>query len=100
MFFSSISLKIVGLELFGVLQLAFFSLASHDKVNLYLQPLLQWKYVNGYNVETSQPSINVSNSINLMGYKDNFFFNINFMLALLLLDIIIGVVMYQVAKKK
>jgi hypothetical protein len=100
LFFSLISLKIVGLELFGVLQLAYFSLASHDKVNLYLEPLLKWKYLNGYNVETTQPSINVSSSINLIGYKDNFFFNINFMFALLFLDLIVGFIVYQIAKKK
>ena len=45
--------KIVGLELFGVLQVAFFSLAHQPSVNLFLSPLLDWRYVNGYNLPPS-----------------------------------------------
>lgn len=43
--------KIIGLELFGVLQLAFFNLAENDYINLYLSPLLNWKMTNGFNLE-------------------------------------------------
>lgn len=100
MFFSLISLKIVGLQLFGVLQLAHFSLATHDSVNMYLQPLLKWKYVNGFNVETNHPNSKVSNTLSLMSYKDNFFYNINFMFAVLLVNLIIGGIIYYVAKRK
>ena len=46
MFFSLISVKIVGLELFGVLQLAYLNLADNSYVNLYLSPLLDWRYLN------------------------------------------------------
>lgn len=35
-----------------------------------------------------------------MSYKDNFLFNINFMFALLFLDLIVGAILYQVANKK
>ena len=42
--------KIVGLELFGVLQLAFYDLAHHDFLNVYSEPLLDFKSVNGINV--------------------------------------------------
>ena len=45
---SALPCKIVGLELFGVLQLAFFSLGSLDHVNLMLAPLLSLKAANGY----------------------------------------------------
>ena len=51
MFFSLISVKIVGLELFGVLQLAYLNLADNSYVNLYLSPLLDWRYLNGYNID-------------------------------------------------
>lgn len=37
---SLLSCKIVGLELFGVLQLSYFSLAEHSFLNVYLAPLL------------------------------------------------------------
>jgi hypothetical protein len=51
MFFSLVSVKIVGLELFGVLQLAYFNLADNEYVNLYLSPLLNWKFLNGFNIK-------------------------------------------------
>lgn len=51
MIVSLASVKIVGLELFGVLQLAYFNLADNDYVNLYLSPLLDWRYLNGYNID-------------------------------------------------
>lgn len=47
---SLFSCKIVGLELFGVLQLAYFSLSSHTFLNIYLGPLVKLRAMNGINV--------------------------------------------------
>jgi hypothetical protein len=41
--------KIVGLELIGIFQLAFFILATQSKINPILSPLANWDYINGYN---------------------------------------------------
>lgn len=49
MVISLISCKIVGLELFGVLQLSYFSLMNHDFLVLYLSPLSNFRSLNGYN---------------------------------------------------
>lgn len=46
---SLLSCKIVGLELFGVLQLAFFTLSDYDSVNPLLASVLNRKEVNGFN---------------------------------------------------
>ena len=54
MFFGIFSCKIVGLELFGVLQLAYFTLSSHDFLNLYLSPLISFKTFNGLNLKLVQ----------------------------------------------
>ena len=57
------SLKIVGLEMFGTLQIAFFNLADQSFVNLYLSPLLDWRYMNGYNIAPKEnTSANMSES--------------------------------------
>ena len=40
--------KIVGLEASGVIQLAFFSIASMDDVNVLLSPMKGLKGINGY----------------------------------------------------
>ena len=42
--------KIVGLELLGVLQFAFFDLADHDFWNIYLAPLANFRVLNGLNI--------------------------------------------------
>lgn len=47
---SMLPCKIVGLELIGVLQLAFFAMGSIDSVNIMLTPLLGMKGVNGLNI--------------------------------------------------
>lgn len=58
-----VSLKIVGLEMFGVLQMAYFNLADQSFVNLYLSPLLDWRYMNGYNIAPKEnTSANMSES--------------------------------------
>ena len=48
---SLLTKKIVGLELFGVLQLAYFDLADHDFLHLYLAPLAEFKLFNGLNLD-------------------------------------------------
>jgi len=40
--------KIVGLELTGVIQLAFFSLGSMDNVNVLMSPMMAMKGINGF----------------------------------------------------
>lgn len=51
MLFSLLNCKIIGLELFGVLQLAYFSISNHDFVNIYLGPLKYMKLSNGFNLK-------------------------------------------------
>jgi hypothetical protein len=50
LFLAIIPGKIIGLELFGVLQLSYFSLGSIDSVNVLLSPLMNMKEVNGYSI--------------------------------------------------
>ena len=48
-----LSCKIVGLEMFGILQLAYFDLAHHDFFNIVLSPLAEFKSFNGINLSFS-----------------------------------------------
>lgn len=87
MVFSLISIKIVGIELFGVLQLAFFNLADNEFVNLYLSPFQSWKYFNGYNVDLPQhntfESTTIPQRIKAISYGSSFISNMNIMLLVL-----------------
>ena len=47
--------KIIGLEMMGVLQIAFFVLADVNLVNPLLAPLLYMKTVNGFNIQIQSP---------------------------------------------
>lgn len=51
---SALPAKIVGLELFGVLQLSFFTLGSQDSVNAMMASMLGMKGVNGLNLNLNQ----------------------------------------------
>lgn len=42
--------KIIGLEMLGVLQLAYFTLASHPHVDIFIEPLIDFKLFNGFNL--------------------------------------------------
>jgi hypothetical protein len=47
--------------------LAYFNLADHDFVNLYLSPFLNWRFVNGFNFK---PILNAMQTRrNLSAYK-------------------------------
>jgi len=49
LFLSAVPCKIVGLELFGVLQLAYFVLAQSNFVNALLTPYMKMSSINGFN---------------------------------------------------
>ena len=50
--------KLIGLELFGVLQLAYFSVIQHYKnINLYISKLAMLAISNGYNEYINDDSI-------------------------------------------
>jgi hypothetical protein len=51
MIVSALPCKIVGLELFGVLQLAFFSVGSLDSVNVLMAPMKALSMSNGLNID-------------------------------------------------
>ena len=50
MIISILNCKIVGLELGGLLQLAYFALADYDFFPLYLAPMVKLKVMNGLNI--------------------------------------------------
>ena len=43
--------KIVGLEMMGVMQLAYFALAQQDNVNALLESFMTMNELNGFNID-------------------------------------------------
>lgn len=108
--FSIVCAKIVGIELFGVLQLAFLNLADNPTVNLYLSPLLSWKSINGLNLPTSKTLDNgikwltgndqiVPRSVAAIGYSHSFLSNVNVMLLILVGELFIFVALRIITRK-
>jgi len=52
--FSLFSLKIAGLEMFGLVQLSYFIMCDYDYVNPLMLGVLDRKEVNGINVDDGE----------------------------------------------
>jgi branched-subunit amino acid transport protein len=94
---SVFSSKIVGLEMFGVLQLSYFSLANYDYVPPALMGALQRREVNGLNLGSSARDSNIPARVNANGFTaSDFLSNINVMLFITAVIALVGGVMYMV----
>ena len=72
--------KVVGIEMMGVVQIAFFALASMDFLTPLMSPLAKIKEVNGFNLQYDHAK-GVPISIMALDYNSNFTNNINIMLV-------------------
>ena len=106
MILSALPSKIVGLELTGVVQLAFFSLGSIDHVNILMSPMMGMKGINGYAMNMGndpsksrllQTQTLTPTRINSIGYEANFLRNCNIMLLLVITIILVGFALYSIA---
>lgn len=95
--------KIVGLELMGVVQLAFFSLGSIDNVNILMSPMMGMKGINGFSMNMGndpekkrllQTQTLTPQRINSIGYNANFLRNCNVMLMLVIVVIVVAFCLY------
>ena len=95
---SILSCKIVGLELFGVLQLSYFTLSSHSFLNVYLAPLTKFKTFNGLNLDITSETAKLPDSIQKMDMSGSFINNCNVMLLVLFGELLVSLAMYIVSK--
>jgi len=101
---SALPAKIVGLELFGVLQLTFLSLGSIDHLNPLQASLTKLSSSNGLNLKIDdkeptntrrlQSSARTSSRVQTIGYASNFLRNCNLMFMLVGLVMVISFVLY------
>lgn len=77
--------KVIGVELFGVMQVAFLSLSDMNSVQPLLAPLMNFSIVNGYNHEFIQTnSSKVPYRVRSLGYTESFANNFNVMFFMIL----------------
>lgn len=62
--------KVIGVELFGVLQLAYLCVSDLNNVQPLLSPLMNMSIVNGYNPSVLSEHFGVPNRIKTIGYKE------------------------------
>ena len=96
MLFSSVFVgKIVGLELIGVLQLAYFVLAQQENVNIMLEPFMKLGQMNGVNINLiKNEKKNMPDTISSLGYNAQFLNNCNTMLLLVYAEVSVAIVLY------
>lgn len=95
---SAVPAKIVGLELFGVLQLAYFTLGNVDLVNLLLTPLMNMKGLNGLNIPFANSDSSIlPKRVKSIGYSPNFLDNCSVMLILVLAEMAVALIIYFLA---
>lgn len=91
--------KIIGLELFGVLQLAYFSIGSIDSVNVLLSPLMNMKGLNGYSQPiTESKNKDLPRRVKEIKHYSSFLDNFNVMFLLMFVELFIGAVIYVFTK--
>ncbi len=93
-----ISGKIVGLELFGVLQISYLNLMNHDKLNMNLYPLIDFKFFNGLNFKLiEEENDQIPSNILNMKMESEFLNNFNVMFFVSILALITLYVINRVA---
>jgi len=101
---SSIPAKIVGLELFGVIQLTFLSLGNMDHLNPLHSSFVKLGFSNGYkfqldnkepiNARRLQTTTSTSSRIQTIGYTSNFLRNCNLMFIIVSAVMLISFILY------
>lgn len=94
---ATFSTCLIGIELIGVLQLAFLNLGDNLYIHLYLSPILGWYYVNGYNIKPTQFNV-VPHNIQQIGYTNTFLSNFNVMYGVLILSTVLLAIVEIVAR--
>ncbi len=98
LFVSVLTCKIVGLELFGVFQLAYFSLVEYDFLVLYLQPIGNIKGFNGFNIQFVEDHALLPESFAFIHFKGYFVNNFNVMFLLMVVVGVIGLLLYSLGR--
>lgn len=88
--------KVIGVELFGVWQVAYLSLSNIDRVQPLLEPMMSLGIVNGINSQLSFNTSEVPRRVSAIHYEAEFLSNVNYMLWLVLADAIVGALLYVV----
>lgn len=100
LFLSLFTNKIVGLEMMGVLQVAFFVLADYTFLHPLLAPLRFLRYVNGYNHKVVGHNENVPIPLKAIDYNEHYLSNINVMLLIPILYLATSLSLFMIGRIK
>ena len=84
----------------GLLQVANLILVDMELINPLLAPLLQMKYVHGYNINIDIQGAEVPIPVSAMDYKSLFLNNCNIVIGLPLIILLSSLLVYLVGKFK
>lgn len=97
LFFGLLTDKVIGVELFGLLQLSYLSVSNLNYVQPLLSPLMNLSIVNGINLNLFQRNTaDLPDRIREIGYNVDFLSNINAMLGLMVAWTVVSASVYVV----
>lgn len=99
MLFSIFTCKLIGLELFGVLQLSYFSLSMQDFIIYYLSPIAQFKIFNGLNIDLIHENQQLPYNVSILRLSVLFINNCNLMVFLLFLHLSICLITFLISRR-
>ena len=78
--------------------MAYFNLADHDFINIYLSPLLEFKTFNGLNLNPYNEVAQLPTNIASLNLASSFINNFNIMYLLLVAELLIGLILFSLSK--
>ena len=95
LFLSLLTCKIVGLELFGLLQLLYIDLSTQTFLTLYSYPLTKFGSVNGPSVQLTEEEFNLPKILSEMEIgSPSLLNNCNIVLFLVLFELVLSVTLF------
>ena len=100
MFLAMVYRKFQGLELATLIQMGYLSLLHNKEITVYSEPILNWRYVFGYNnyYFSAEPVERFFSPFDLYSYEKHFGFSNNLMLMITFLLYLIALLFFILSK--
>lgn len=90
--------RFIGVEMAGVVQVAFIGLMTMSNLHPLLSPLTAMGYITGLDQRASSGLVSVPNRVYALQYSSELFSSLNYSMALLFLPLLVGGILFALSK--
>lgn len=94
--------RFIGLEMVGVVQLAFLGLIAVEPLHPLLAPILNLSLINGINSmfssDQARTASTVPNRLSALQYESTLAYDLNYSLAIILVPMLVGAILFIASK--